>query len=487
MARSTVPRRILSSLGAHERFSVLLQSLLALGLFVFALTVRSLHAVDLAPVLESRSQPGVRMATRYDAAADAILRGDGVFFPTVVDPRDTALLARPPGYPLLLAAVYSTLGRSFYAVGVFQNLVDSAVAVLLFWIGTRLVSLRVGFVAGCLFALGHYSAYYANLITPDTLCVFPILLALALLVRTRPKRLRSIVPYLAAGALLGFSCWLRPNTLVLGPFIALLFPILYGWERATLVRGGALALACGLAISPITLRNYRIYGKFVPISVNLGIVLWEGIADGGGERFGAKGRDFEVAWQESQEHHDARYAEWWASPDGISRDRERIHKSLAVIRANPLWFAHTIGSRVVTMLTYAYDDPPLLEPTPPEPFDLVRRLTPGEIACLAWGTSLRGARPSVVFAQKLLKACLVPSLAVGVAALLLASPKRALLLGLVPLSVLVFQSPMHLEFRVTLPMHALLLVFAGAGLVLAFSLLAQGARRLGNAALKSGG
>ncbi|HWX24953.1 MAG TPA: glycosyltransferase family 39 protein, partial [Vicinamibacteria bacterium] len=201
MSRSNARRLVLRALAAHERWPLSVQGALAVGLFLVAFSVRSLHAVDLAPVMESRSQPGVRMATRYDAAADAILRGEGVFFPEHVDPHDTALLARPPGYPLLLAGIYSGLGRSFYAVGVVQNVVDSLAVLVLFFVGSRVVSYRVGLVAALLLALGHFSAFYANLITPDTLCVLPILLAVAVLVRARPRRPLSFLPYCAAGIL----------------------------------------------------------------------------------------------------------------------------------------------------------------------------------------------------------------------------------------------------------------------------------------------
>ena len=38
---------------------------------------------------------------------------------------------------------------------------------------------------------------------------------------------------------------------------------------------------------------------------------------------------------------DPRYGDWWASPDGIRRDRDRVRRSLAVIAEHPAWFAGT--------------------------------------------------------------------------------------------------------------------------------------------------
>src|SRR5258707_15121102 len=110
------------------------------SIFLLALAVRSLYALDLAPVMYSRVQPGTGMAWRYDEAAASILRGDGVLWPRVPDPARTGLLARPPGYPLYLALVYAGLGRSFFAAQLVQNVLTSAGCVLLTLAAARLVS-----------------------------------------------------------------------------------------------------------------------------------------------------------------------------------------------------------------------------------------------------------------------------------------------------------------------------------------------------------
>jgi hypothetical protein len=433
-------------------------------LFAVAFSVRSLHAVDLAALMHTAQQPGVRMATRYDEATLAILRGEGVLFPRHPDPSDTALLARPPGYSLFLSLVYRALGRSYFAVQFVQNILDSLGVVLAFALAKRLLGFAVGVASGLTLALSPHFAYYANLILPDTLCVLPILSAVWLLTLTRRPERGSYLSYAAAGAALGVSAWLRPNTLPLAPVIGLALVLVSKARGATLARSACLLGCTLLVVSPITLRNYFIYREFVPVSINMGIVLWEGIADAGGERFGAKGRDFEVAWQEAQEHKDPRYAEWWASPDGIARDRARTRKSLTVILEHPLWFAGTMVRRMGEMLTYAGPDPPVVDrksPDVPESFFLL----PGER--LSW------ARPAVAAAQELLKAVLQISVGAGVALVFLLSWRRALVLAMVPVCSLLFQSMMHLEFRVTLPMQCFLFVFAATTWVLVASGLAR--------------
>jgi hypothetical protein len=450
---------VLRSLGISKRWSVWGETAACALLFAVAFAVRSLHAVDLSPVMEGRSQPGVRMASRYDAAAEAILEGQGVFVPEHQDPHDTGLLARPPGYPLVLAAVYAFLGRSFFAVGLVQDLVDSLAAVLVFWLGARLVSPRVGLLASLLFGLGHYSAYYANLVTPDTLCVVPILLAALVLAGRRGRRPGAVV---LAGALLGGAVWLRPNAVLLGAFSALVILGLDGVSRENLLRAGTLCLTSLLVVAPITLRNYLLYGRFVPVSINMGIVLWEGIADGGGESFGARGRDYEVAWQEAQDSRNARYAEWWASPDGIDRDRARVRRSLGVILSHPVFFARATLARLWTLVTYRYDEPPFLEAVAPSPFPP----PPGAAGfALGLGQALAPVRPAVRLGQEVLALLLVPAYVAGLFVLLSLCPRRVAALLVVPAYVLIFQAPLHLEFRVTLPMHPFVLVLAAAGLL----------------------
>ena len=150
-------------------------------IFLLALAVRSLYALDLAPVMYSRVQPGTRMAWRYDEAAVGILRGDGILWPRLPDPARTGLLARPPGYPLYLALVYAALGRSFFAAQLVQNILTSAGCVLL-----TLAAARLGIGGGLIGALSPHLAFSSNFVLPDALSALPLLAALAVLARAHP-------------------------------------------------------------------------------------------------------------------------------------------------------------------------------------------------------------------------------------------------------------------------------------------------------------
>lgn len=470
-------------------------ALLAASLLLFAVSfaVKSLHAVDVSPALYARNQPGHRMSGRYDDQALSILNGDGILFPRAwPDPSDTGLLARPPGYPLFLSGIYLLLGRSFHTIQLAQNAVNSLSPIVLFLAASLMVGARAGFVSGLVAALSNDLSHHSSLVTPDALCALNVLLAVWLLLRSR----RGYVRPALAGAVLGIGAWLRPNLLLLAPFLALVLVLVARARRRAAGRALALVGGAALAIAPITIRNALVYHAFVPVSINMGIVLWEGIADAGGEEFGARRRDVLVAAEEAARYGDPRYASWWASPDGIERDRDRVRRSLDVIVHNPGWFATAMLRRMGQMLDYPGSLAPAVEREPPDPGDAAEgqtsdpearadpRLRPRlmDREALAPGLAIAALRPAVSVLQRALRTSLLAAVGTGIAALLLLSWRRALLLLAVPLYYVLVQSPMHLEFRVTLPMHCFLFVFAATAIVLVGGAAGEGTRRLAEGA-----
>jgi hypothetical protein len=84
--------------------------------------------------------------------------------------------------------------------------------------------------------------------------------------------------------------------------------------------------------------------------------------------------------------------------------------------------------------------------------------------------------------QALLTAVALPCVIVGLAVLAFLAPRRALLLLVVPLYQVAFQSIVHFEFRYVLPLHACLLVLAGTALAALGGAAAGAWRRRGRAA-----
>ncbi len=381
------------------------------------------------------------------------------------DPSSTTsepdLLGHPPGYSFVLAAVYAVFGESDAAAQILQAACDALAAALVMLVGAELLGVGVGVVAGLLAALSPQFCWNSLTILPDTLAVLPVLLAVYLLVRACGGR--AVLKALGAGALVGASCWLRANALLLAPFMLLAVPLLFGRGRRA---RPALALVAGalLVLAPLTLRNAVVFGHFIPVSLGAGQTLVEGIADYDPERrFGLPDTDVELTRMEAEEAGRPEYASSLFTPDGIRRDRERTRRALAVVGANPLWFAGVMARRAGSMLR--------LERTP---------LASSAPVSEGWS---RAPRLAVRAVQKLfVTAVFLPLYVAGLIILVRARRRRALAaLLVVPAYYLCAQSPLHTEYRYVLAVHYFLFVVAAVALYQAWVAARD---RLGGRAVK---
>jgi hypothetical protein len=285
---------------------------------------------------------------------------------------------------------------------------------------------------------------------------------------------------------------------MLGLFISILLPLVSVRRLRVAKRAWAIAVAAFAVVSPITIRNYVTYGEFVPVSINTGIVLWEGIADAGGEHFGAVRKDPQVAVQEAIFYGDDRYMSSWATPDGIKRDRDRIARSLDVIIYNPVWFARAMAWRMGQMFKYSAGAPLIKQSAGAtvsdsqahsiiedgysrESASITRPSTASDSfapALTTIGALLNWARPASRAVQRAIKESLLLLIILGALATFMLSPRRALILSIVPAYYLLSQSLMHYEFRYVMPMHYFVLIFAAVSWVTIFSFAGRMAKRL---------
>jgi 4-amino-4-deoxy-L-arabinose transferase-like glycosyltransferase len=366
------------------------------------------------------------------------------------------LLGHPPGYPIVLSFVYRVAAESDTATQMLQVILDSLSAVIIFLIAIELFPVAVGVIAGLLAAIAPQFTWNSILLLPDSLAALPILLAVLLLTRNRqrhvgqafrPGRFRNMdrqecLSYLAAGALVGVSCWLRANALLLVPFMAL--SLLFIYKRSERLRP-ALMLVCGvcLVISPLTIRNAMVYGKFIPVSLGAGQTLIEGLADYNADgSLGLPQTDMDLIRGEAETFHRSDYASSLFTPDGPTRDRARLARGFAVIRAHPIWFASVMIRRAVSMLR--------LERTP-------LRLSPANSG--RWSRLIQWPVRAV---QKLfITAIFLPFSLIGAGILVRQRRFQSLaILLVVPCYYFCIQSALHTEYRYVLVIHYFLFTLA---------------------------
>jgi hypothetical protein len=285
----------------------------------------------------------------YKRVAQLLRQGGVASFLSSSSPlSDLNTLGHPPGYSILVAIIYSVCGDSDSAVQFVQTVCDALAAVMIFLIVGELLPLSAAVVAGMLAALSPQFAWNSVLLLPDSLAVLPILLAVYCL--TRATKHPCLVTFIIAGALVGISCWLRANAMLLTFFIAAAVPLLFPRENRTRY---ALAVVCGtlLIVLPLTIRNAIVFHRFIPLSLGAGQTLLEGIADYDHEgRFNIPKTDMGIMKQEAEDFHRPAYYTTLFNPDGVERERARLARGIAVIRSHPLWFAGVMTRRAASMV-----------------------------------------------------------------------------------------------------------------------------------------
>jgi len=337
------------SLRAHYRSGSRLianRITLAIVIFLIAFGVRLLTWHDTR--LEVGKVQTV-VAENYKTVAQ-LLRQDGIrgFFSPASSLADPDHLGHPPGYSVLLSLVRPGPGSSDAPVQFLQIFFDALSAVLIFLIVAELLSPAPAVVAGLLAAFSPQLAWNSVLLLPDSLSVFPILLAVYLLALAR--RQPRLILFIAIGALVGISCWLRANALMMTLFFAAAVPLLFKnrlWWRSSL----AVVFGTFLIVLPLTVRNAIVFHRFIPLSLGAGQTLLEGIADydkNGG--FGIPETDLGIQKQEAEAFNRPDYNKGLLNPDGIQRERWRLQRGFKVIGSHPLWFGGVMIQRAASMV-----------------------------------------------------------------------------------------------------------------------------------------
>jgi 4-amino-4-deoxy-L-arabinose transferase-like glycosyltransferase len=368
------------------------------------------------------------------------------------------LMGHPLGYPILLSVMYRVGGQSDTATQFLQIILDSLSVVIIVLIAFEFFPAAIGLLAGLMTAFAPQFSWNSLTLLPDSLATLPILVAVLIITRSRqrsnaPGRSR-LLPILIAGALIGVSVWLRANALLLAPFLALL--LLLVCKRGARLRP-ALVLVCGalLIISPLTIRNWIVFGKFIPVSLGAGQTLVEGIADyNNGGSLGLPQTDVELIRGEAETSKRPDYGNSLFTPDGTERDRARLARGFAVIRAHPFWFAGVMIRRAASMLR--------LERTPLR----LAATNPGDSPLLQW--------PLRIVQNLFITALFLPLTLIGTGILVYRRQFQTLALLLaVPCYYFCTQSALHTEYRYVLVIHYFLFVLAA----LAVYTVANAARR----------
>lgn len=385
----------------------------------------------------------------YKEDAKTLLTGGiGAFLAGPNPPSDATILLHPPGYPLLIAAVYSIFGET-EALRIIQIILNSLAPILVFMIALRLFDVRTAVIAGFLVAVAPQFAYHSGIVLPDELSVLPILLAVYFFIwAVRDKQLKMAI---FCGVSIGFSCWLRSNALLLPLFFAAATVVLL--PKQVKVRFALILIASFvLAISPISIRNYVVFHSFIPLSLGMGTTFVEGLGeyDTVG-RLGLPSTDQGVMEMDALHAGRPDYYGNLYNPDGVRRDRERIKIGLAAVRANPWWYFKAVLHRGIT--TFRMERVPVIAPERDE-----KETTDPILYYLNV--------PLKLFQKVFITAVFLPLFLIGVILMFREKEQRIklLTLAIVPLYYMSVQALIHTEYRYVLATPHILMIIAAVPL-----------------------
>ncbi len=236
-----------------------------LVLFAGALVVRALLLIEIAgtPFFEVGNIDSVGYQTWATRIADGAWWPTGTFY-------------QSPLYAYFLAALYSIFGVGSWSPRVVQIILGSLNPVLVYAIGTRLFTRRIGWIAGVAFALYGPLVLEEITFSKTTLLVTTSLAGFGVYLWKAPSgELRGL---LLAGLLIGVSVvgvgqWLPPFLALAlwTPMMAERLPRERRWRAAAAFAAGAL-----IVLLPITVWNSANGGGLVLTSGDAGLNLYTG-------------------------------------------------------------------------------------------------------------------------------------------------------------------------------------------------------------------
>jgi len=178
---------------------------------------------------------------------------------------------QPPLYPYLLGILKSVAPDSFfYAIRWLQVLFGALTCSLIYLLGTRWHSPRVGLVAALAACFYGPFIFFDGEVLPASLATLLNLGGLLLLDRALDRN--ELRPYAVAGFVFGMSALAVASVL---SFALAAAGWIY-WKKRSLAALTAFALGLVVALAPVTWRNYAIGGDQVLISSNSGINFFIG-------------------------------------------------------------------------------------------------------------------------------------------------------------------------------------------------------------------
>ena len=256
--------------------SRLSKSTRAIGFLIFLLALLA-RAACLKQLADSPSWDLISPeAAGYVEWANRMVAGDWI---------GTGAFPSSPLYAYFLGVVFSLSGPGLLAARLIQIVIGSATCVLIQRIGRQAFTPLAGVLAGTAAAL--YAPFLAQDVTLDkeVFVVFFLCAAVYQLLAADGSQ-RGLLA--TAGVCLGLAALTRESLVLMAPVISI-WLLIDPWLRGRMTTGrareglgrvGAFAVGLLLVIVPVTVRNYNLSGRPVPLTTTSGDLAKIRIGDG---------------------------------------------------------------------------------------------------------------------------------------------------------------------------------------------------------------
>ena len=212
-----------------------------------------------------------------EVIAGNLVRGAGYCGISWGQPQEHLTAYRPPVTPVTWALFFAAFGHRFDVIRLADILYGTISLWLLFLIGRRMFSGRVGLMAAAVLAVWPSAVFLTGSLLTETLYVMLELLFVWLCLRAGDRP--TLTRFVLAGLCAGLATLTRPNLLLALPLLPLWSAVVFRRDWRAMVKSLAVPAAAVAAISPWTVRNYQVFHKFVPVSTLGGINLLQGNND----------------------------------------------------------------------------------------------------------------------------------------------------------------------------------------------------------------
>lgn len=195
-------------------------------------------------------------------------------FDTVVGGKPTAFWE--PIYPIILSLFYGFEESKFIFIRIFQNLINIITILIFYLFIKRFWDLRIAVIGAWILSFYPLHIVVSNIFVAETLFTTFLLLSFFLFYLVLFDQNVKHYKYIILGVILGITSLIK-STIV--GFIPMMFIIVFFYKKDKIksLVGIALAIiAIIVAISPWSIRNYRIYNTPFILTTKVGYNLYNG-------------------------------------------------------------------------------------------------------------------------------------------------------------------------------------------------------------------